>query len=103
MRVADDGSLWVLSSRGYREQPDGVMATFDVFNPEGHLVKEVAVECEGDGTHDALFFPTGDTVVLVRGYLDALAAMFGRGTPISEEGEEARPMEVIYYRVGGSG
>lgn len=103
MRVADDGSLWVLSSRGYREQPDGVMATFDVFNPEGHLVKEVAVECEGDGTHDALFFPAGDTVVLVRGYLDALAAMFGRGTPISEEGEEARPMEVICYRVGGSG
>lgn len=103
MRVAEDGSLWVLPSRGCREQPDGIMATYDVFNPEGHFVKEVAVECEGDGDHDALFFTGPNTVVLVKGYLEALAAMFGRGTPISEEGEEAQPMEVVCYRVTGSG
>lgn len=35
VRVHEDGSVWVLTTRGMRGQPEGVMATFDVFTPEG--------------------------------------------------------------------
>jgi hypothetical protein len=103
LRVTDDGFLWVLTSRGYREAPEGTMLTYDLFSPEGHFVKEMSLECDGNGLYDALFFPTPDHVVLVKGYLGALAAMFGRGAPISEEGDEAEPMEVVCYRVADGG
>ncbi len=52
MRVADDGRLWVLSSRGLREQPAGIHSTWDVFDQTGHFEKTVAIACEGVGVRD---------------------------------------------------
>jgi hypothetical protein len=99
LRVADDRTLWVVSSRGIREQPDGIMLTYDVFDPNGHYIKKVSVACEGHGVNDALFFLGDDQVVLVKGYLDALAAQFGRGTAFASEEEEHTVPEVVCYRV----
>jgi hypothetical protein len=102
LRVLDDGSLWVLPSSGFRGQPDGILATYDVFDPVGHYVRQVSVACDGDGEHDMLFFPSADRALLIKGYLEGLAAMYGRGTPVTEEGEEAAPMQVVCYRVGNA-
>ncbi len=99
LHVAPDGALWVVSSRGNREQPDGIMLTYDVFDPAGNFTKQVAVACEGDGVDDALFFLANDQVVLVKGYIDALAAQFGRGTSFGGEDEELSVPEVICYRI----
>ncbi len=99
LRVAEDGTLWVVSSRGIREQPEGIMLTYDVFDDRGHFIRQVAVPCEGDGVDDALFFIGRDTVVLVKGYLDSLAAQFGRGTAFSADGEEHHVPEIVYYRI----
>ncbi len=99
LRVDDDGMLWVVSSRGIREQPNGIMLTYDVFDPAGHFVKQVAVACEGDGFGDVLFFLGDDRIVQVKGYMDALAAQFGRGTAFTAEGEEHMVPEVVYYRI----
>ena len=77
------------------------MLTYDVFDRAGHFIKQVAVECEGHGTNDALFFVGGDHVVLIKGYLDALAAQFGRGTSFSDDDEEHTVPEVVCYRVDG--
>ncbi len=99
LHLAADGTLWVVSSRGIREQADGIMLTYDVFDPEGHFIRQVAMACEGNGVDDALFFLDGDGIVLVRGYLDALAAQFGRGSVLSGEEEEHTVPEIVYYRV----
>ncbi|MBD3236583.1 MAG: hypothetical protein GF330_07755 [Candidatus Eisenbacteria bacterium] len=98
LRVPFGDRLWVLPSRGYQDQPPGVFATYDVFDLEGQWRKQVSLACEGDGNHDGLFLLGDGRAVLVRGYLEALAAMFGSGTPLSEEDAEAPPMEVICYR-----
>jgi hypothetical protein len=98
LRIASDGSLWVLNSRSTREQPDGVMATYDVFDANGHFVKQVSVKCEGDGQEDGLIFVGDDRILHVTGFIDAVVALQG-GSPAEDEGEEPEPMEAICYRI----
>lgn len=97
--VSTDGSLWVLSSRGVREQPDGIMLTYDVFDPSGHFVKQVAVACAGDGQEDGLIFTGEDRIVLVKGFIEALLSLQGARSADVDEEEEAAPMEVVYYAI----
>jgi hypothetical protein len=99
LRVAEDGSLWVLTSRSATDQPAGVMQTYDVFDADGHFMKQVAVRCDGDGADDYLFFTGHDRMVLVTGFIDAIRAMFGGGTTGEDDGEELAPMEVVCYAV----
>ena len=102
MRVANDGRLWVLSSRGRRDQSEGVHSTWDVFDKTGHFEKTVAIACEGVGIKDKLFFAGEDFVVLVKQYADALKSFQGQsGENQTNETEEleAQPLEVICYRI----
>ncbi len=102
IRVAPDGSIWVLSSRGSRSQPEGIMATFDVFDPAGNFLKQVAVPCAGDAVRDGLFFVGGDRIVVVTGFIDAIMMQIGGGAGGSatpEDEEEPAPMEVICYQI----
>jgi hypothetical protein len=96
--VRDDGSLWVLSSTGSRERPDGVVGVFDVFDAEGRFVRQVALQGEGDPLEDGYFF-VGDRFFVVTGFLDA--AMAAQGAALEEDEEEPLPMEVICYRLDG--
>ncbi len=97
-----EGQLWVLPSRGIREQDEGIHSTWDVFDSSGTFVRQVAIACEGDGQKDALFFPGGGLAVLVREHADAVYAFRGRGADnpeAEEEDAEVRPLEVICYRI----
>jgi hypothetical protein len=98
LRIASDGSLWVLSSRSTREQLEGVMATYDVFDADGHFIKQVAVKCDGDGQEDGLIFVGDDRILHVTGFLDAVVALQG-GSVAEAEGEEPEPMEAICYKI----
>jgi hypothetical protein len=94
LMVDHDGFLWVLSSRGAYQQPDGVMATYDVFDRTGNFVRQIAVECAGDGRFDDLFFLGEDRLLLVTGAYDAAMAL--RGIPlVRDETAEPAPMEII--------
>lgn len=99
LHFGPDGNLWVVTSRSGFEQPDGVLSTYDVFNPDGHFIKQVRAHCPGDGLEDNLFFtPSGDAV-MVTGFTSAVRSMQSGGAgaaPVEEE--EAAPMEVIYYK-----
>lgn len=102
VRVADDGSIWVLSSSGAFEQPKGIMATYDVFDADGTFRRQVSVECEGKGAGDGLFFMGGERVILVKGLIDAVLGMQagGMGAGSGDDGE-AEPMSVVCYRIDG--
>ena len=101
LNFTDDGELWVVPSRGVREQPDGVMQTFDVFDTEGHFIKQVSVACEGNGEDDALIAAGDDRFILVKGFVEALLMLQGGGAGEGEEEEEeeSAPMEVICYSI----
>ncbi len=94
LRATQNGELWVLSSRGVREQPAGTFQTWDVFDHEGRFARQVAVACQGDPLADALIFVDDEHAVLLRG--------LSEGPSPQQEEEERRPMEVIYCRVAAS-
>jgi hypothetical protein len=61
VHVAGDGSLWVLSSHGAADQPEGILRTYDVFDRDGHFDRQVALAAPADDPR-----PVGrDLVVLV--------------------------------------
>lgn len=94
--VDADNRLWVLSSAGVHEQPDGIMATYDVFDAAGRFVHQVAVACAGDGRLDDLFFLGGNRLLLVTRALEATMAL--RGIPLVFDSEPA-PMEIVCLEV----
>ncbi len=107
LRVADDGYLWVLSSRSTRLQPEGIFQTYDVFDPEGHFVKQVTVPCAGSSEEDRLFLIDDSYVIVVHGAVAAARNMFGNAGREDEAAEsageaagmEAEPLEVVCYKI----
>ncbi len=96
LRVAADGSIWVLTSRDMFEPEPGFFATYDVFDPDGQFARRVRVACEGSAVTDRLIF-AGDRVFKVTGFWDAVLSASAAAT--GEDGGEAEPMEVVCYRV----
>jgi hypothetical protein len=99
IRPMPDGHLWILTSEGVRQQPDGIMATYDVFDSDGKFKEQVAVVCPGNGLSDGLFFIGNDRVVLIKGFVDAMAAMVFMSGVIGNGEEEPEPMSAICYRI----
>jgi len=99
LRTDATGRLWVLPSRGIKDQPEGIHSTWDVFDPQGSFQRTVAVACEGRGGQDALFFVGEDRVVLIKAHTEAMQAFRGQGQEQDAEDIEARPLEVVVYRI----
>ncbi len=89
-----DGTLWVLNSRGAFDQPDEILATFDVFDADGSFLHQVALKGEGNFYDDGLRL-VGDRLFVLRGLRAAERAESGDG----EEDEDAEPMSVTCYRL----
>jgi sugar lactone lactonase YvrE len=104
LEIGSDGNLWVSTSRSGTDQPEGILTTWDVFDPDGHFIKTVSAKCEGDGENDILIWTPDGNAVLVTGFVEALAALQGGGGGggEAEDDEEAEPMEVIYLKVAGT-
>jgi len=98
LRVADDGTIWVLTSRAMWDTPDGIFTELDVFSPQGRFIKQVQVVCEGDPREDFLIYDGGEMAFMVTGFWDAALARFG-GAGASIDEEEAEPMAVVCYQV----
>lgn len=96
-----DGNLWVSTSRGGVDQPEGIMVTWDIFTPDGHFVETVSAACPGDGESDIIIWASESAAIQVTGFTEAAQALQSRGAGGTEEedDEEAAPMEIIYLRV----
>jgi hypothetical protein len=92
----EDGTLWVLSSHGAFDAPEGAIATFDVFNAEGKFIRQVTLEGEGSYRGDGFHF-VKDRFYVVTGLRSARRAMFGAGEEDTDESEEDEPMGIICY------
>jgi len=95
LEVHDDGHLWVLHSRSTIEQPEGVFHTWDVFAPDGHFVRQVAVACAGNPSTDRLVFLDDERAVLLEGFEAASLAMAG-GISAGEEDDDVAVGVAMY-------
>lgn len=99
MFARDDGTLWVLSSRGAYDAGKGALATFDVFDGEGRFSHQVTIVAEGNFRDDGVRV-VGDHLFVIRQLRSAQEAMRGtESDAASNESEEAEPMSVVCYRL----
>ena len=96
--VRDDGSLWVMTSRGLYDNPEGSIGVFDVFDRRGRYVSEVTLMGDGDPENDGYFF-VGDRIYVVTDFLQAAMALQGGGTDATLGEKEAEPMAVVCFRL----
>jgi hypothetical protein len=96
----EDGTLWVMSSRGMRLRPEGAIGVFDVFDSDGRYVRQLTLMGEGEPIKDGFFF-LGDRIFVVTDLLEADLATHGGKKGEEEEMDEAEPIEVICYTLGG--
>ncbi|MCP4549994.1 MAG: hypothetical protein GY835_26345 [bacterium] len=100
MRVDDDGYLWVRTSRGENEKPEGVFTVMDVFAPDGEFVKQVGLKCSANPEQDALTFLEDGRVLVVVSSLDAWLTQQRVARESGDaDVEEAPPLEVIVYEM----
>ena len=95
-----DGSLWVLSSRGRLDAPEGSIGVFDVFDAKGHYVRQVTLNGEGNPMTDGYFF-SGNRLFVVTDFLSAAMAANGGSADVLED-ENPEPMAVICYKLEGN-
>ena len=100
MYTRDDGTLWVLSSRGGIDAPDDQIGTFDVFDADGRFIQQVRINGEGSIERDGFHF-VGDRLYVVTSFVSARRASFGGGRSGDDEDEEdLEPMAIICYDLG---
>jgi hypothetical protein len=92
-----DGTLWVLSSKGGNSQPQGTMATFDVFNPAGHFVRTVSFQVPGDFKQDE-FHIVRDQLVVVRSARSARDAFMGGDDDENKKEADIEPVTLVAFR-----
>jgi len=96
LTVHPSGEVWVLTSRGARNDLEGVITVYDVFSPDGHFVRQERLVCPGDGLMDGVIFAASDRVLVIRGLGDSMMNMIGGG---GDSDEEAAPIEVVCYGI----
>jgi hypothetical protein len=93
-----DGTLWVLSSRGALDAPEGTLGTFDVFDASGKFARQVTLSGDGSIEKDGYFF-VGDRLYVVKSLVSARRAMYGGEGDVDED-EDVEPMSVVCYDIG---
>jgi hypothetical protein len=112
MHVGPDGQLWVMTGRGRfgKGVAEDSLGVFDVFDAEGHLVRQVAIEVPYMGGSDEFEF-VGDRLYLYDESRDARTSMFaGYGMEIVTDQEsdgEIEPLTIRCWKItlpaGGGG
>lgn len=98
MWVDPQGNLWVQTSRGDREKPDGVYSVYDVFSPDGIFQKQIGLVCDADPRKDSLGMLSNGRIVVVKGILDAwLTQQAVERSDAEQDAATEHPLEVVIY------
>ena len=113
----DSGELWVLSSRGVRDCPEGKLGAFDVFDARGRYLRRVTLDVPYDSRYDD-FRIQGDKLFVIKeansgpgltssmntgggGHMMMMVAGGnGPGGDDEEDEREPLPLEIICYELG---
>jgi hypothetical protein len=98
--LREDGSMWVLTSTGQRDGPDGSMGVFDIFDAEGRFVREVTLMGDGNPELDGYYF-VKDRLYVVTDLVQAAISLQAGGESFEIGDEEPEPMAVICYTIQG--
>jgi hypothetical protein len=99
MQVADDGRLWILSSRGAKDRPENTLGVFDIYE-QGRFVEQTTVKGNADPERDR-YYLFGDRIYVVTQYSDAVRAWQAR-TAVStttDEEPDPEPMSIVCYQL----
>lgn len=99
MASAND-QIWVLSSRGTREQPEGVQRSYDVFDTEGHYREVVRLVVELDDREDRLYRLADGRWIILHNIRSAMESMYGVPSEddTDESTEEDDALEIVCLR-----
>lgn len=96
LAVLADGRLWVRTSRGDRERPDGVLTVVDEFDAAGRFLAQRRLLAAGDPTRDAVYLLPDGRVVVVTGAVEAYRREQNTERSAAAAAAET-PLEVICY------
>ncbi len=110
----DNGELWVLSSRGLKDCPEGKLGAFDIFDSKGRYLRRVTLDVDYDGRYDD-FRIQGDRLFVIKeansgpglsssmntggGHMMMMVAGGNAGDDEEDE-REAQPLEIVCYELG---
>jgi hypothetical protein len=94
----DNGTVWVLSSRGAFDTADGELCVLDEFDAEGRFVRELHLRGEGDMDRDAMEI-LGNRVFVLTDRQSARYAMMAQDS--GDDTDDAAPMTLICYTIDG--
>ncbi len=98
IRIEDDGTIWILHARSDYKQPEGILVTYDVFNPSGEFIYQAAIACEGNSEKDALYWVNEGTVLKVtNGQIPYIVIPGGSG--VLRYGGDPLPIQIDSYVV----
>jgi hypothetical protein len=112
MHARSDGRLWVVSSEGSRDCPEGAVGLFDVFDADGKYLKQIGLNLDYNEKKDD-FLLVGDLLFVLKqakvrpasmssNVSGGMTTMIIRGGPgEDEEGDEGDevPPGVVCYRL----
>ena len=95
LRVTDTGELWVRHGLSTRDRPEGVSATWDVFDAAGVFARTVSIAIEADPDVDRVIFLDDRHLLLIQGFREASDAMWGDAVGSEREDDGA----IILYEI----
>jgi hypothetical protein len=96
--VTNDNRIWVQPGVSDDALPKGTWAIFDVFDPDGHFEKQVALKGSYNRNRDSASILPDGRILVITGALDAFLNQMGALD--SEDAEtEVDPLEIICYKL----
>jgi hypothetical protein len=90
-----DGSLWIMSSRAAYDPAEGIFASLDEFDLEGHFVRRIDFVMDGDPVEDGIFI-MGDRLFLVTDLFGSFMASLVGDDELEDTGDQ-EPLRLIAY------
>ncbi|MBU8869904.1 MAG: 6-bladed beta-propeller [Gemmatimonadales bacterium] len=99
LTVMADGRLWVQTSVGDQNAPDGCWVVLDVFTADGRFEKQVALSGNHSATKDGLILLADGRAMVIVGALDAWLNQMGAVQEEADDAAESSPLEIICYQL----